>query len=319
VSHDHAGHSGHAGHSHAPSASADRRWLAAALGIVLLYMTGEVIAGLAAHSLALVTDAGHMLTDATAIGVAMIASRIAQRPAKGAYTYGYARVDALSGQASGIMLLLSAWFGVIAVRRLIDPSEVRGGVVTIVALVGVLANIAATSLAGRADRSSLNVRGVVAHLVTDIWAFGATVVAGVVVLTTGWVRADAIASLVVAVVMVWTGWRLVQAAGRVFLEAAPADVDPHALGVELAALDGVAQLHDLHVWQIGPGSPAVSAHLLVQPSHDCHEVAAGVRGVLRDRYGIGHVTLQTDHADAPVHDSEHCADMHGEVHTSPGN
>ncbi|MCW2497006.1 cation diffusion facilitator family transporter, partial [Jatrophihabitans sp.] len=318
VSHDHG--AGHGGHSHAPSATADRRWLAAALAVVVVFMAGEVVAGLVAHSIALITDAGHMLSDATAIMVAIVASRIAQRPAKGAYTYGFARVDALSGQASGItLLLLSAWFGVVAVRRLIDPSEVRGGVVTIVALVGVVTNIAATALAGRADRGSLNVRGVVAHLATDVWAFGATAVAGIVVLTTGWDRADAVASLVVAVVMVWTGWRLVRAAGRVFLEAAPQGVDPHLLGAELAGVDGVAQLHDLHVWQIGPGSSAMSAHLLVRPSHDCHEVSARVRTVLDQRYGIGHVTLQTEHADAPTHDAGDCADVHGEVHTSPGS
>jgi cobalt-zinc-cadmium efflux system protein len=314
VSHDHAGH------THAPSASADRRWLLAALGVVVVFMIAEVTAGLLAHSLALVTDAGHMLTDATAIVVAIAASRIAQRPAQGAYTYGFARVDALSGQASGItLLLLAAWFAIVAVRRLVDPGQVHGGVVTVVALIGVVVNVCATALAGRADKTSLNVRGVVTHLATDVWAFGATVVAGVVVLTTGWDRADPLASLVVAAVMTWTGAGLVRAAGRVFLEAAPEGVDPHRLGQQIASVDGIAEVHDLHIWQLGPGQPAVSAHLLVQPSHDCHEVSGAVRAVLATGYGIGHVTLQTDHADAPGHRVDDCADMHGEVHTSPAD
>ena len=311
MGHDH-------GHAHAPSPTADRRWLLAALSVIVLFMVGEVVAGLAAHSLALITDAGHMLTDATAIGVAIAASRIAQRPAKGAYTYGFSRVDALSGQASGItLLLLAVWFAVEAIRRLVNPDQVHGGVVTVVALVGVLVNLLATALAGRADRGSLNVRGVVAHLATDAWAFAATVVAGLVVLGTGWDRADPIASLVVAVVMVWSGAGLVRAAGRVFLEAAPDGVDPHELGEHIAGVDGIAQVHDLHVWQLGPGQSAVSAHLLVQPSHDCHEVAKIVRQDLAGAYGIHHVTLQTDHADAQTHLVGDCVDMHGEVHTSP--
>jgi cobalt-zinc-cadmium efflux system protein len=283
---------------------------------VLAFMVGEVIAGVLAHSLALITDAAHMLTDAAALAVAIIAVRIAMRPAKGRYTYGFARVDALSGQASGITLvLLAIWFTVEAIRRLIHPAAVEGGVVVVVALVGVVMNLTATALAGRADRASLNVRGVVAHLITDVWAFAATVVAGVIVLTSGWTRADPIASLVVAAVMAWTGWRLVHAAGRVFLEAAPMDVDPQQLGAELAGVDGVAELHDLHIWQIGPASTALSAHVLVRPSHDCHEVADQLRAFLRDQHGISHVTLQTDHAESADHGAENCADAHGTVHT----
>lgn len=305
-------------HRHGASATSDRRWLGAALAVVLVFMVGEVIAGLLAHSLALLTDAAHMVTDAAAIVVAIVAAVIAQRPARGAYTYGFARVDALSGQASGItLILLAIWFVIEAIGRLVHPSAVHGGVVTVVALVGIVVNLLATACAARADRSSLNVRGVVAHLVTDVWAFLATAVAGVVVLSTGWTRADPIASLVVAAVMAWTGLRLVQAAGRVFLEAAPANVDPDTLGQELAAVDGVAELHDLHVWQIGPGTSAVSAHVLVRAPHDCHEVSARLREVLRQRHHIGHVTLEADHMDGSAHVAENCVDAHGEVHTAP--
>jgi cobalt-zinc-cadmium efflux system protein len=312
--------SGGVGHDHSPagSAAADRRWLLAAFAVVAAFMLGEVLAGLLAHSLALLADAGHMITDAAALLVAVVASRIAERPARGAYTYGFRRVDALSGQANGItLLLLAAWFGVEAVRRLVSPAQVHGGIVTVVALVGAVVNLAAVLLAGRADRSSLNVRGAVAHLATDAWAFAATFVAGAVILLTGWDRADAVASLAVGALMAWTGWALVRAAGRVFLEAAPAGVDPGALGAELAAVDGVAEVHDLHVWQIGSGESAVSAHVLVRPPYDCHEVSTRLRLAVAERYGIGHVTLQADHADAPQHAADTCVDAHGEIHIAP--
>jgi cobalt-zinc-cadmium efflux system protein len=323
VGHGHAGH-GHAGHGHAGhgqdgSARADRRWLAASFVVIVLFMVAEVVAGIAAHSLALITDAGHMITDAAAIGVAIVASRIAERPARGAYTYGFSRVDALSGQANGItLLLLAVWFVVEAVRRMLNPAEVHGGIVTVVALIGVAVNVLATALASRADRGSLNVRGVMAHLLTDIWAFLATFVAGVVVLATGWARADAIASLVVAALMAWTGWALVRAAGRVFLEAAPVGLDPAAVGESMVGVAGVAEIHDLHVWQLGPGKGALSALVLVRPSFDCHEVSERLRGTLAEEYGLRHVTLQADHAGAARHDADQCADAHGQVHIAPG-
>ncbi|HJQ42841.1 MAG TPA: cation diffusion facilitator family transporter [Jatrophihabitantaceae bacterium] len=299
------------------TAAGDRRWLTAALAVVVAFMVVEVVAGFVAHSLALLTDAGHMVTDAVALLVAVIAAGIARRPARGAYTYGFARVDALSGQANGItLLLLAVWFEVVAVRRLIDPVDVRGGVVATVAVIGAAVNVVALLLVRRADRSSLNVRGAFLHLLTDAWAFAATFIAGVVVLTTGWTRADAIASMVVGLLMAWTGWALVRAAGRVFLEAAPTGVDPSAIGAELAAVDGVSEVHDLHIWQIGSGDVAVSAHVLVHPPFDCHEVSSRLRSALASR-GIGHVTLQTDHADAPAHDAGACEEAHGEVHVAP--
>ncbi|MEO8887863.1 MAG: cation diffusion facilitator family transporter [Jatrophihabitantaceae bacterium] len=317
MSHDERSAS-HSGLAHRVTAQTDRRWLLGALIAIVLFMVGEIVAGILAHSLALITDAGHMVTDAAAIAVAIIASRIVQRPARGAYTYGFARVDALSGQANGItLLLLAIWFVVEGVHRLFEPGAVHGGVVSVVALIGVAVNLLATWLAGRADRSSLNIKGVVAHLVTDVWAFLATFLAGVVILWTGWTRADAVASLVVAALMAWTGWGLVHAAGRVFLEAAPNGVDPFVLGEQMAALAGVAEVHDLHVWQIGSGEGAASAHVLVSPPHDCHEVSSRLRAMLADAYGIGHVTLQADHSDAPAHDAGHCIDAHGDVHIAP--
>jgi cobalt-zinc-cadmium efflux system protein len=181
-------------------------------------------------------------------------------------------------------------------------------------VIGVAVNLAATWLAGRANRANLNVKGVLAHLVTDIWAFAATAAAGLVVLWTDWTRADAVASLLVAALMAWTGAYLVRAAGRVFLEAAPKGVDPQALGTELASIDGVAEVHDLHVWVLGSDAAAMSAHVLVRPELDCHEVAAALRSRLAEAHGLEHVTLQVDHEEQQLHGADTCAEPHGTVY-----
>jgi cobalt-zinc-cadmium efflux system protein len=295
---------------------ADRRWLLVALAVLAAFMVGEVVAGLLAHSLALLSDAGHLLTDAAALLVAVIASRIAERPARGAFTYGFARVDALSGQANGITLLvLAAWFTAEAIQRLIDPPNTAGGVIVAVAGIGVIVNLVASRLAARADRRSLNIRGAVAHLVTDLWAFVATFAAGVVIMATGWTRADALASLIIAALMIVTGVKLIRDAGRVFLEAAPAGMDPMLIGSELATRPGVAQVHDLHVWELTAGEAALSAHVLVDRACDCHEIGDALRSQLSADHSIQHVTLQVDHVSS--RDEGHCADAHGPVHTPP--
>ena len=286
------------GHRHSGQARQpdDQRWLLAALGVIGSFMIVEVVVGLLAGSLALITDAGHLLTDAAALAVAVIAARLARRPPVGAYTYGFTRLDALSAQANGITLLvLACWSSFEAVRRLLDPPRVHGGPVLGLALAGIAVNGPAVLLAGRASQDSLNVRGAMAHLVTDLWAFLATAAAGLVILLTGWARADAIASLVIAALMVYSGLRLVTAAGRVFLEAAPAGTDPAAVGQAMAAVPGVREVHDLHVWDLGVGDAALSAHVVVEADYDCHEVARGVRSVLAASHQISHATLQADH------------------------
>jgi cobalt-zinc-cadmium efflux system protein len=296
-------------------AAADRRWLGAALAVLAAFMAGEAVAGLLAHSLALLSDAAHLLTDVAALVLAIVASRIAERPARGAFTYGFARVDALAGQANGItLLLLAVWFVIEAIRRLVHPPDASGAVMALVALVGVSVNVLASGLATRANRSSLNIRGAVAHLLNDLWAFTATFLAGVVILATGWTRADAVASLIVAALMTYTGVSLVHAAGRVFLQAAPAGVDPQQIGAQLANIRGVAQVHDLHVWDLGTAESALSAHVLVRSNVDCHQVGDTMRRTLADDHQIQHVTLQVDHL--PEARAEHCAEAHGPIHTA---
>ena len=267
-----------------------------ALALIVVFMAGEVLIGVVAQSLALLSDAAHMLTDAGSILLAIIAIRLAARPPGGDYTYGLKRVEILSAQANGLtLLLLAAWLGYEAIRRLVDPPPVAGGLVVVTALVGVVVNIAATWCLSKANRSSLNVEGAFQHLLTDLYGFIATAVAGAIVLSTGFARADAIAALVVVALMVRAGVGLVHQSGRIFLEAAPAGIDTRALGGRLAAHPDVVEVHDLHVWQITSGQPALSAHVLVAPGRDCHAVRTNLQTLLAHDYAITHVTLQLDH------------------------
>jgi cobalt-zinc-cadmium efflux system protein len=318
---------GHQDHPHAHGLTqgqdADGRWLAAAGTLIVAFMAGEVVAGVVAHSLALISDAAHMLTDAASIAVALVATKIAARPPQGGYTYGLRRTEILSAQANGITLvLLAVWLGYEAVRRLITPQPVTGTVMLAVALAGVCVNLAASALIARSRggraRRSLNVEGAAAHIMTDLYAFAATAVAAVVVISTGFDRADAIATLVVTGLMLRAGGGLIRASGRIFLEAAPAGLDPAAVGAAMAARPHVAEVHDLHVWEITSGLPAASAHVLVQPREDCHAVREDLEALLA-RHGITHATLQVDHAPDPAGgepaagsgDQAHCEDAHG--------
>ncbi len=315
-----AGHQHH-GRSHAAGQDADGRWLAAAGALIVVFMAGEVIAGVLAHSLALVSDAAHMLTDAASIALALVATKVAARPPRGGYTYGLRRLEILSAQANGITLvLLALWLGYEAVRRLIAPQPVTGALMLSVALAGVVVNLAASAMIARSrdgERRSLNVEGAAAHILTDLYAFAATAVAAVVVITTGFDRADPIATLVVVGLMLHAGGGLIRASGRIFLEAAPAGLDLAAVGAGMAARSHVAEVHDLHVWEITSGMPAASAHVLVDQGQDCHAVRADLEALLAG-YGITHATLQVDHVPAAddgdrtqAAEDAHCEDSHG--------
>jgi cobalt-zinc-cadmium efflux system protein len=307
------------GHGHGVSAEADRRYLTGALALIAGFMTAEVGIGLTARSLALISDAGHMLTDAASIVLALVAMRLAVRPTKGGYTFGFRRVEILSAQANGLtLLLLGAWFVYGGVRRLIEPPHVQGLYVVVTGLAGIAVNLAATWLLSRANRSSLNVQGAYQHILTDLFAFIATTIAGLVVWLTGWGRADAIAALVVAALMLKAGWGLACDTGRIFLQTAPAGMDPDQIGRKTAALDHVVQVHDLHIWEVTPGYTTLSAHILVTPEADCHTVRAAAQQMLHTDHGITHTTLQVDHAPLELRTvyltEAHCTDPHGPVH-----
>jgi cobalt-zinc-cadmium efflux system protein len=283
-------------HPHEHRLSADRRALLAALTIVVAVMAAEIVAGLVAHSLALLADAGHMVTDAAALVFAILAARMAARPARGRWTFGYSRLEILSAQANGIALALVAlWVVYAAIRRLVDPHDVRGGLVLVVALAGALASVAASSILARASRDSLNVRGAFLHLLTDVAAFAAAAVAGALVLATGWDRFDPLASLAVAALMLVSSWRLLRESTAIFMETS-GDIDPDEVRRALADEPDVVGVHDLHVWTVTSGFPSVSAHVLVGHGADCHATRARLERLLARRFGLAHSTLQVEHA-----------------------
>ncbi len=275
----------------------DRDRLAVALGLIVTFMAVEIVAGVIAHSLALLSDAGHMLTDAAAIGFSLFALWLAARPARGAMTFGFKRVEILSAQANGVTLLVLAAFIVYdAIRRLFDPPTVRGGLMLVVALAGILVNLLAIWTLSKANRRSLNVEGSFRHILTDLYGFIGTAIAAAIILLAGFQRADPLVSLLIAALMIRSGYALVKASGRVFLEAAPEGLDPQAIGQALAARAGVVEVHDLHVWEVTSGFPALSAHVLVGSGSDCHAVRREMEAMLRERFGLDHTTLQVDHA-----------------------
>jgi cobalt-zinc-cadmium efflux system protein len=274
-----------------------RRPLALALALIVGLMAGELVFGIAAGSLALLADAGHMLTDAAALALALAAASFAGRPARGRWTFGFRRLEILAAHVNGITLVV---VGVVivytAIRRLVDPPVVRGGLVLVVALAGIAVNFVAAALLHRPSRESLNVRGAFLHVATDLAAFAGTAAAGALILATGWDRFDPIASLVVAALIFWSSFSLLRESTRILLEIAPDE--PHEVADEMLAVPGVVEVHDLHVWTVGSGFTSVSAHVLVEPGADCHAIRLQLANLLGERFGLGHSTLQVEHAHA---------------------
>jgi cobalt-zinc-cadmium efflux system protein len=295
--HAHDASSTHTG-SHSISRDADRQALKWSLALIALFMAGEIVAAILASSLALLSDAAHMLTDAIALALALTAARLATRPAHGAMTYGLGRAEILSAQANGVtLLILSALIIYGAIVRLVSPPAVKGGVVLIVALVGIAVNLLVARILTPRDAAerSLNVEGSYRHILTDLFGFIATAVAAIVIIATGFSRADPIASLLIAAVMLYAAYGLLKESGRVFMEAAPAGLDPDEIGNVLAAQPGVVEVHDLHVWEVTSGFPALSAHVVVRAGDDCHDRRRQLQRLLEDRFGVRHTTLQVDH------------------------
>jgi cobalt-zinc-cadmium efflux system protein len=292
--HDHAHGSVHRGDE-------DARRLGVALALILAFMAGEIVAGVLAHSLALLSDAAHMLTDAGALVMSLVVLRLAARPAGGNRTFGLRRSEILSAQANGAALLVLACLIVYgAVRRLVEPPPANGTVILVVALVGIGVNFLATWQLAGANRRSLNVEGSFQHVLNDLFAFIGTAIAGVVIMVTGWVRADAVAALFVAALMLRASWRLLRDSGRVLLDIAPAGLPVNEIGTAMASQRGVVEVHDLHVWEVTTEFPTISAHVLVEPGGDCHGIRRELETLLRERFGLEHTTLQVEHAPAKL-------------------
>jgi cobalt-zinc-cadmium efflux system protein len=304
------GNAAHRGHSHVVSAGGDTGYLAIALALIVGFMVVEVVVALFSRSLALLSDAGHMLTDAAAIGASLWAIRLAARPAAGSWTFGWKRAEILSAAGNGITLVVvGALVAVEAIRRLLHPPPVQGGPVVVVALLGVAVNVVAAWVLVKANRSSLNVQGAFQHILTDLYGFIATFIAGVVIVLTGFVRADAIASLIVVALMFHAAWGLLRDAGRILLEAAPAGVDLDQIRGHLRGNDHVLDVHDLHVWTVTSDLPALSAHVVVDDACflDGHtpQLLDQMQDCLVGHFDVAHSTFQFEpasHSDHEHHD-----------------
>jgi cobalt-zinc-cadmium efflux system protein len=236
-----------------------------------------------------------MLTDAGAIALALFAAGLARRPAHGGFTFGFRRAEILSAQLNGATLVALAVVIVVeGIRRIADPPDVEGLVVLVVAVAGIVVNLAATMVLAGANRRSLNVEGAFQHVLTDLFAFIATAAAGAVVLATDFSRADGIAALVVAALMLRSGVGLLRDSGRILLEAAPRDLDPDEIGQVLAEQNHVVEVHDLHVWEVTSGFPAISAHVTVRAGCDTQAHRRELAQLLRERFGVTHSTLQVE-------------------------
>jgi cobalt-zinc-cadmium efflux system protein len=271
--------------------------LAGALALIVGLLVAEIVVGLAASSLALLADAGHMLTDAAALALALGAAFVARRPPGGSWTFGFRRVEILAALANGITLVLvGIWIVYAAVRRLISPQDVHGGLVLALAGAGIVVNIAAAALLAGPSRNSLNIRGAFLHVTTDLAAFAGTAIAGALILLTGWDRFDPLASLAVAALIFWSSAILLRESSRILLEISPGEMPPEEVAEAMLAVPDVVEVHDLHVWTVGSGFPALSAHVLVRPEGDCHEARRELAAMLAERFGLEHTTLQVEHA-----------------------
>jgi cobalt-zinc-cadmium efflux system protein len=284
-------------HAHDHVRLESRRALAAALALTASYTVVEVVGGVLTGSLALLADAVHMLSDNVALVLALVAVWLATRPETSDRTFGYKRAEVLAALANGVLLVaLAIWIFVEAVMRLRDPGDVLGGWMLLVAVLGIAVNVAAGFVLARSRRGSINVEAAFRHVLADLLGSVGVTIAAVVILTTGWVQADAVVSILIAVLVLASAWSVLRDSTAILLESAPRGLDADALGRRLAGAPGVVEVHDLHVWTITSGFTALSAHVLVRPGDDCHARRRELESLLRDEFGIGHTTLQVDHA-----------------------
>jgi len=283
----------------------DQRALAGALTLLVAFMGVEAVAGVLAGSLALLADAGHMLADAASVGLALFAVWLSRRPPTPKRSFGYRRAEILAALANGVALVAVAiWIFIEAGRRLADPPDVAGGWILAVGSAGLAINLVAAALLYRRREASLNVRAAFRHVLADLAGSFGVIAAAIVILTTGWDSADPLIGLAIGLLVLASSWRVLKESIEILLEATPTGVDAEAVGRSMIAVESVVEVHDLHIWTITSGFPALSAHVLVDPEADCHAVRRTLEAMLQERFGLEHTTLQVDHArpraDVPV-------------------
>ena len=288
---------GHGMHSHGDSARAgNKRSLGFALVLNAGYTAVEAVVGFATGSLAVLADAGHNLSDVLALGLAIGAVWLAERPPTPRRSFGFKRAEILAALLNAVsIIVIAVLIFVEAARRFANPPEVPGGWLIVVAAIGIAINAAGAAAVFRGGGEDVNMRASFIHLAGDALGSLGVLAAGVIIVTTGWVYADPLFSVLIGLLILASVWGVLRDSVLVLLEAAPRGIDPQAVGARLAGYPGVVDVHDLHVWTITSGFPALSAHVLVRPGDDCHGIRRDLEHLLDDEFGIGHVTLQVDH------------------------
>lgn len=296
------GHDHSAGHVHAPSGPDAERRILWAMALTGGFMVVEIIGGLVSGSLALLADAGHMLTDVGALALAHAGMRIGRRAADPKRSYGYRRLEVLAAFVNGITLLvLTVWITAEAVRRFFEPVEILSGTMLTVAVLGLLVNLGSFAILHGGSKDSVNIAGALAHVLSDLLGSVAAIVAAVVIMWTGWTPIDPILSVFVGLLIVRSGWTITRRAGHILLEGTPEGMDPQVIKDELERMPGVADCHHVHVWSLTSGRTIATLHLRLEPGAQQGQVLLAVKAHLRARFGIVHSTVEIDPED-------YCAD-----------
>ncbi|MCC6981787.1 MAG: cation diffusion facilitator family transporter [Bauldia sp.] len=308
--HDHGAHAHGPGHSHIPAGSSERR-LAVAAGLTGAFLIAEVIGGLLAGSLALLADAGHMLTDFAALVLAWFAFRFSRRPPDHRRTYGFDRLQVLVAFANGLALfVIAAVITVEAVRRLFAPVEVMGGWVLVIGILGLLVNVGIYLGLRGGDRNNLNMRGALAHVMGDLLGSAGAIAAGLIIMLTGWSVVDPLISVLVVALILRTAWAVVHDSAHVLLEGAPSSVAPPELKADLQShVPAVEDVHHVHAWSITEERPMVTLHARVQHDADGDRTVQAIKQRLRDRFGISHATVEIEHDECADEGEEPCLDQ----------
>ena len=290
-------------HSHFPRDAhgapkrSNSRALVLVFALTTTYMVAEVVAGILTGSLALLADAGHMVSDSGSILLALVAIALARRPATSKRSFGYKRAEILAALVNGATLVaISIWIFVEAARRISDPPEVTGTWMLVVASGGVVINVVGAAILARAERESLNMQAALRHVIADLLGSFGVIVAAVVILTTGWLYADPLISILIGILVLGSSWGVIRDSVSILLESTPSGIDAAEVRRTMVSLSGVDSVHDLHIWTITSGFPALAAHVLVGAGEDCHARRREVEQLLAGRFGIDHTTLQVDHA-----------------------
>ena len=292
--------------THERARSESRRVLTVVLALTAGFTVVEVIGGLLTGSLALLADAGHMLSDNLSLGLALFAAWLAGQPATPEKSFGYKRAEILAALANGVTLVaISIWIFVAAYSRLQEPPEVLGGWMLAIAALGLLVNAAGALILSRSAQESLNAQGAFRHVVADALGSIGVMVAALVIVLTGWRYADPLVSVAIGALILASSWSLLRDSTNILLEATPRGIDAEDVGRKMASAEGVVEVHDLHIWTITSGFPALSAHVLVGQSEDCHARRRDLEDLLAREYGIEHTTLQVDHV------GDHEGETHG--------